>query len=279
MKTAVCLECGKTFQTYPCRRAKFCSVECYRKYWKENVLKKKIIPKRTRSITIICEYCGKPFKVWPSRMKRYNVRFCSKECFDNYKRTHPEEYGGENHWNWKGGITEINRKLRRSKEYKEWQKAVFKRDRWTCQICGYKGHDLVAHHILPFSEYPELRFDPDNGITLCRRCHKKLHYDIGEETRFEKNQRPHNKLPIPPKEELEKLYWEMGWSTLKIAEKYGVCHKTVRKWLKHHNIRIRSFSEARINYLRRASTTPAPELEKPIKESKAVEIVGKPHKG
>ena len=55
----------------------------------------------------------------------------------------------------------------------EWRNAVYKRDDYTCQDCQIKGKRLNAHHIKGFKDYPELRFDLDNGITLCVDCHKK----------------------------------------------------------------------------------------------------------
>jgi hypothetical protein len=184
---------------------------------------------------------------------RSDANICSKECYLKYRREHPEEYGGENHWNWKGGVSKPNKELRRREEYIKWRDGVFRRDNWTCRVCGYKGHDVVAHHILDFHKYPELRFDLDNGITLCRSCHKKIHCGIGEETKFKKGQFPWNKIPIPLKEELERLYWREGFSTVAIAKKYGVCHKTVRKWLKFYQIPVRSLSEARRNYFNRVA--------------------------
>lgn len=81
---------------------------------------------------------------------------------------------GKNHWHWKGGITPENHKLRTSLEYRLWRKAVFERDKYQC-IWGGKehGNKLVADHIKPWSDYPELRFAIDNGRTLCVECHKK----------------------------------------------------------------------------------------------------------
>lgn len=82
---------------------------------------------------------------------------------------------GENHWNWKGGITEESHALRCSAEYANWRIMVFARDKYTCMECGNVGGILNAHHIKKFSEYPELRFDIDNGLTLCEECHREIH--------------------------------------------------------------------------------------------------------
>lgn len=78
---------------------------------------------------------------------------------------------GKNNPMWKGGITPINDRIRKSKEYKQWRIEVYKKDYFACQQCGYKGKDIIAHHIYPFSKYLEYRFEVKNGITLCRTCH------------------------------------------------------------------------------------------------------------
>lgn len=82
---------------------------------------------------------------------------------------------GPNHWNWQGGIDSINRVMRNSTLHKNWAKAVHEKCGWTCQICGYKGKNIVAHHIKPWSHDFDLRFDVSNGITLCRSCHCRRH--------------------------------------------------------------------------------------------------------
>lgn len=82
-----------------------------------------------------------------------------------------EKFSGENSPNWQGGITPINLKIRLSPEYKEWKISVFKRDKYICQCCKNKSKKIQAHHILSFSQYPELRLDINNGITLCEDCH------------------------------------------------------------------------------------------------------------
>lgn len=68
-----------------------------------------------------------------------------------------------------------NKDYRQSKEYKDWRESVFVRDGFKCQICGQIGGELNAHHIKTFKDHPALRFDVNNGITLCAKCHRELH--------------------------------------------------------------------------------------------------------
>jgi ATP dependent DNA ligase domain/HNH endonuclease len=66
------------------------------------------------------------------------------------------------------------RKNRRGK-HGAWARAVISRDHATCQTCGAQNVELHAHHIRPFVDHPELRWDINNGLTLCHRCHWDEH--------------------------------------------------------------------------------------------------------
>ena len=58
--------------------------------------------------------------------------------------------------------------------HKAWATHIKKRDNMACQECG-STENIVAHHIKSWTKFPELRFDINNGITLCNICHKKQH--------------------------------------------------------------------------------------------------------
>ena len=59
--------------------------------------------------------------------------------------------------------------------YKDWRKKVYSRDKFQCQMPGCKSkYRLQPHHIKKWSSAAILRYDVDNGITLCRSCHERI---------------------------------------------------------------------------------------------------------
>lgn len=88
---------------------------------------------------------------------------------------------GDNHYNWQGGKSSKGKAIRQSLDYKAWRKSVFTRDEYTCQGCGTVGGWLEADHIKPFSLFPDLRFDLNNGRTLCKPCHLDIGWNLFKE--------------------------------------------------------------------------------------------------
>mgnify|MGYP001189276499 FL=1 len=60
-------------------------------------------------------------------------------------------------------------------QYIKWRKLVYKRDGYKCQWpgCGM-GKKLNAHHIKRWADFPGLRFEVSNGVTLCRYHHDMI---------------------------------------------------------------------------------------------------------
>jgi len=84
---------------------------------------------------------------------------------------------GEDNPNWQGGKKEkhytgsvqnggyYSSKDRNFRGFIKW------RDK-KCILCGNKTR-LTVHHIEPWVEREDLRFDPSNAVTLCIRCHPR----------------------------------------------------------------------------------------------------------
>jgi len=76
---------------------------------------------------------------------------------------------------WKGGGIHPYKHYKNA-DYKEWRNNVFERDNFTCQNCGMRGNVLHPHHIKSYTNFPSLRYDVNNGITLCVNCHHIVHW-------------------------------------------------------------------------------------------------------
>jgi len=194
MKTLIkkCIVCGKEFtKPYTCgipewKRRKFCSKSC---------INKGRIPWNYYLKPIRCFTCNKVFKP-----RLNNSKYCSRKCCptefkighktwilgkhhsketkrkisENHKRKDIKPpCGKEKSYAWKGGVSKENLKLRRTARYRNWRKAVYERDDYTCRKCNKKGGKLHPHHIKDWGRYPELRFKVSNGKTLCIPCHRQ----------------------------------------------------------------------------------------------------------
>ena len=85
---------------------------------------------------------------------------------------------GENHHNWVQDRSKLKKYVgseeKRSQEYRFWRKQVKERDDFVCRIADNNCDGrLEVHHILSWSEFPELRFKINNGITLCQAHHPR----------------------------------------------------------------------------------------------------------
>jgi len=124
----------------------------------------------------ICKTCGKEYYRVPTHANRGKNTYCSNKC----RALNTKSWiGGELNPNWKGGFNGVQN-IRWSPEYRIWRISVFKRDGFICQDCGcnatYKN-PIHAHHIEYFSVNKDKMFSVDNGVTLCKSCHNKRHWN------------------------------------------------------------------------------------------------------
>lgn len=145
-KMIQCATCGKERWAYPkdLKRSGslYCSKECHFKG-------------QFTSKVIQCLACGKEVKKFQSALNR-GAKYCSLECQMALKRS-----------------PDFDPKGRTGGKAKKWQISIKTRDKM-CVFCGKKD-SLRAHHIFSWRDYVELRFDVNNGETLCADCHKFVH--------------------------------------------------------------------------------------------------------
>ena len=189
MFTKICAYCGDEFGT--CRAiAQFCSVKCSNKSrigndaWNKGLTGKEFKAHYKNGFKGIYKKGCIP----PNPIKKGEHRGLEYE-FKKGHITWSIGLKGENHPNWKGGLTLVDKQIRHSFEYRQWRDDIFTRDDFTCQECGKTSGNKNAHHIISFSsilqKYEITNIEEaldcnelwniNNGITLCEKCHRKIH--------------------------------------------------------------------------------------------------------
>jgi hypothetical protein len=132
----------------------------------QSLLKIKNSRQRIRTLKK-CTYCNNIFERVNSLANRSLNSYCSIKCFRSYLKVNR--------------VTPNN--IAFSADYKEWRLKIYKRDQYRCRMpeCNSTSRDIAAHHIYPKKKYPEIQFDIQNGITLCKKCHEKTY---GKEEQF-----------------------------------------------------------------------------------------------
>ena len=109
---------------------------------------------------------GEKTKIWngfTSPLTAWNKgKPWSEEVLKKLRCKRPKAAGENNH-KWVGGT------------HRYWINKCFERDNFTCQDCKIQFLEkglLDVHHLKSKSRYPELKFDVNNGITLCPNCHR-----------------------------------------------------------------------------------------------------------
>lgn len=165
-----CAQCGEQFSVIPARAgiAKFCSRKC-KSLWMSTQVGEAHPRWTGGERKKNCAHCGAEFSIRPGQpITTFKTqKFCSKPCAD----AGGFRYTGESHPQYKPDA----RRKNRGQHHSRWADKVVSRDNQTCQHCGATGVELHAHHIKPWKDYPELRDDVSNGVTLCAPCHWAVH--------------------------------------------------------------------------------------------------------
>ena len=132
-----------------------------------------------------CKICGieKELNLFESTVTkgRLYYRYDCNECRSSARRTGrpPGRPKGGIPWNKGNGESKTGSRWKLNK----WVLSVKERDNYICQHCGLDDKSkMQAHHIVPWKDSVELRFELSNGLTLCRVCHtredRRIHPEI-----------------------------------------------------------------------------------------------------
>ena len=198
-------KCGNEFETEPRTfknlNKRQCGV-CGRKETLKNQTKSQeqftneVYELTSEEYSVIGEYKNSKVKI----KIKHNCELCNNYEFDilpdsflrgtRCPKCSIINHTGEKHPRYNPLLTDKDREKRdmQNGEIRKWTSEIFKRDNYTCKCCKKKGNTFLnAHHLNSWNKYKELRFEINNGITLCEDCHKKFHhiYGYGDNTELQ----------------------------------------------------------------------------------------------
>ena len=203
-----CPVCGKSFLIQPYRlklyKGATCSKDCRSKQitisrsgknspkWKYGTVgfdtysvqlafaeKVRRDPENEDLLNVKCAYCGRWYRPTPTQVAGRIEALYGKRN---------RESSGEHRFYCSDGCKKacpIYRKIRWPAGFKvntsrevvpELRQIVFERDEYRCQKCD-SDKELHCHHIKGYTQNKIFANDPDNCITLCKKCHKEVHKD------------------------------------------------------------------------------------------------------
>ena len=155
------------------------------KHWKWSEERKDTI-RGNKNVAKRLDVRQKLSRIKKGKMPKFIPTFKGLKHTDKYRKKMSKRLKGENHYNWKGGITSLRQQIRHLFEYRQWRSDIFTRDDFTCILCGQRGGWIEADHypkrfstIFHENKIKSLEkalnceefWNINNGRTLCWKCH------------------------------------------------------------------------------------------------------------
>jgi len=192
-----------------------------------------------------CCDCGK-------RLPRGSLYNKAKRCLSCSKDFQKDE----NHPNWKGGVSSLEG-LVYVMLRPVWGKPIMKRDNYTCRDCGSNKGYKEVHHVRLLTQirdevrgkHPELdisipsdkkklailivnKHKLEDGKTVCKSCHKKIHTETSGEFR----ESPNVETRATLSQASEGIGPEEGATTMRVSPNNNLSQERPACLLKHEEI-------------------------------------------
>ncbi len=155
-------------------RSAGCSIECIKKWVYHHGLE---LNKRSAGADVS----------WNKGVKEYELDLDSEQR--QLRRENARRYTqrGADSVFWKGGVSSDRTLV--GAWVRQIAPQVHEKFEYICQSCGLRGGELHAHHLVPVFAAPDLAYEFENLVSVCKNCHTKTHSQ-NLESEFSENFQP-----------------------------------------------------------------------------------------